>query len=315
MNLKGRILSKLGFYSLACRNYLLKNPPFFFIYCVWLRRLDAYTHHDEIREDWKRHGDLLSLVLRKLANAPIWISCKAQRRLLSDNFYYCIPFAPNKFLMKERVFCGKKFQLLYYPWKIGINKRRDRPFWQDMDIGLGRLLNIAVRWDDGQRDYVSMRFWRINHEYYFYGGDGEFGKFEFYHELWRIEGRYPVSRWWWGSGWFRKFCCLGNFEELYRHFGHLFRWNWNGRRYGFLGKELSAREKEAVLAIYERERKKWDKKTERMYLDAITGFSRNPSREYFWACCIDCRRMMHPECESDLRCDECNYKHLGINAV
>ena len=183
MNLKGSRLSKLGIVSLACRNYLLKRPLFFFIYCAWLRQLDAYTHRCEIRHDWQRHNDLLSLVLQKLKNAPNWISCKAQRRLLTDHFCYCVPCAPNKFLMKERIFRGKKFQLLNYPWRIGLNKRRGRPFWQDMDIDLGRLLQIAVRWDEGQRGYVAMHFWQIRCSRYFYGGIGSFGKFEFYHEL------------------------------------------------------------------------------------------------------------------------------------
>lgn len=315
MNLARNLCLELKPLFLSWRNYLLKSTLFLIFYCAWLRRMDAHKHRGEIREDWQRHADLFSIARQKLANAPIGIAHKAQNRFLGEHFYYYIPLAPNKFLMKERVFRGKRFQLSYFPWKIGISKRCGRAFWQDMDIGLGKLLDIAVRWDEGHRQYVAIRFWLIRWERYRDGGYSYFGKFEFYHELWSIKNRFSVSRWWWGSGWFRKSCYRAHFNELYRHFGHLFRWTRKWQRYGFLGKELTAEQKEAVFTIYECERKKEGEKYARMYLDAITGYPRNHFREYFWACCIDCRALMHPNNESDLRCDDCERKKWEINAA
>lgn len=314
MNLARNLGLKLKLFFLSWRNHLLKRSTLFLIiYCAWLRRLDRRAHREERREGYWRHTDLENLALRKLANAPDGINWKVRNWLGEHHFYY-VPLAPNKFLVKERVFRGKKFQLSRFPWKIDISKRRGRAFWQDMNIDLGKFLEIAVRWDEGRRCYVAIRFWLIRWKRFLYNNPESFGRFEFYHELWLVENHFPVSRWWWGSGWFRVSCYRGNFERLYRHFGHLFHWTWQGQRYGFLGKELTARQKEAVFTIYERERKKWGKETAQMYLDAITGYSRNLFREYYWACCIDCAAMMRPEEESDLRCEECEEKYLGIAA-
>ncbi len=237
---------------------------------------------------------------------------KVSARLSKRRSHYRIPLLPNWFLTKEWTFRGKKFKLSNYPWHIFITKHEDRGLWQDMDIHFGRLLDIAVRWDGGKRRYVGVRFWLTPYKPHLSNCSSLRGTWEFYHEIWKIENKFPVSRWWWGHGWFRA-TSRGGLSGIYRHFGHLFRWTWNGHRHGFLGKELTAEEKEKVLEEYELSLKKWGHKDVRIYFDAITGYSRNLEKEYYWACCVDCRILMHPyelwgEKEY-LRCDECRERH------
>ncbi|MBI4059474.1 hypothetical protein HY406_00210 [Candidatus Giovannonibacteria bacterium] len=294
------------------RNSLLEKYTWFVaLYCVYLKGLDAFIHRKERRKNWQRGRDLTALADRKLGDL-YHLTNRVSARLNRNRFYH-FPLLPNKFLAKERTFRGTKIKLIHFPWHIIINKHEEWGFWQDMNIRLGKLLEVAIRWDGGRRRYVAMRLWLVPYKYFYQPHPDHYGKFEACHEIWEIENRYPVSRWWWGYGWFRAACHRGNLFALYHHFGYLFRWTRNGCRQGFLGKELTVKEKERVLEEYKRRLKVWGREDAQMYLDAITGYSRNLEKEYYWACCIDCHILMRPDTsygtEEYLRCDKCRERH------
>ncbi|MDP3785429.1 MAG: hypothetical protein Q8R12_05240 [bacterium] len=295
------------------RNSLLKKYRWFVaLYCLYLKILDAREHKKEKREDIERFLDLMELASFKLSGLTELIN-RVFARLSKQRSYYRIPLLPNWLITKERTFRGKKFRMSDYSWHIFITKRENRGLWQDMDLHFGRLLDIAVRWDGGKRRYVGVRFWLTPRKFASGNGSDPHGKWEFYHEIWEIDNRFPVSRWWWGHGWFRA-TSRGGLSELYCRFGHLFCWTWNGHLHGFLGKELTAAEKQEVFETkYMPELKKWGKESAQMCLDAITGYPRNPEKEYYWACCMDCRVLMHPDTsygtEEYLRCDKCRERH------
>lgn len=306
------------------RDFLIvKSKLFLAFYCLYINIWNFVSASREDRkENWRMKVSRQQLIFRKFKKGALGAEARVLNRIQWNYLY--LPLLPNWFLTKEWHVFGKKFQLTRFKWFIYVErfwKRDFWNFWKNIDIHLGKLGEIAIRWQggwNGKRCYVAIRLWLREYKDFFLPiAGGVFGTFELVHEIHEFSPKIAVSRWWWGSGWLRLRAPFFNIYHLYHHFGGLIRFHWRGRFKEFFGKKLSTAEKEM---LYEKRyipalESYHDEKSARYILDAIHGTPRSIFKELFPSVCIKCRIRFNPsqddgEWRSQIFCEECSRKEI-----
>lgn len=211
-----------------------------------------------------------------------------------------ISFLPNRLLMKKWRIFGREFQITKYPWRTEMVRPWQNRLWKNLNLSLGKLGEVAIRWDNGYRCYIAVHLWLCEYKRHFtLPRENRYGRWEFFHEIWQIGNQFPVSKWWWGDGWLRVAVFRGNLYNLYRHFGKLIRWRWKDKYCGLIGVALAPEHQDEVWRMSQEEHARYCVQSAQALQDAVLGTVRNQMREAYPAICNDCGSTFDPHYPGD----------------
>ena len=218
-----------------------------------------------------------------------------------------------------------KFLTGLYPWSLDVCKSENFAWWKNINLALGKLGYLVIRWERDNSQFVAINLWLENFLPEQRKRTESF--FEFTHELLRIPGNkdWKVSAWWYAaSDLSRQIKGRAHHETVYRSFGKLFHFPAKmSKLSGWLGTDLTAEQKTDILYKYSSQTGKWpnihlvstDEYESELYLDAISGTDRRFARlKNELRRCTDCYHWFIPirddfmgQYVNWLQCEACDY--------